>query len=170
MTRYKNYKLGKIYYKVKICRKLSLLYWLLSSRLLRRFFRGSRLFGFSFLGFRLFISRFLSSCWLFGSRFIISRLLSSWLFSCRFLRRLRFLCSRFLSFFRLLSSRFLGFWLFFFSIISKLKTTSSFLARSTSHLESTGSNTFLESCPNMYSSFGSIYLIVCTNILQNCLA
>merc|ERR1719222_1402834 len=142
-----------------LCRR-SLSYRLFSSRLLsssvlgRRLLCSSWLFNTSLLGSRLFSSR------LFGSSFLAFSLLR--LFSCWLLNGFWLLCNRLLNLgsFRLL---------LFLGLVTKLVASSSLLSSSCSHLESTSSYTLLQSCSHMYSSFGSINLIVSTDILEDSL-
>merc|ERR1712121_374409 len=130
---------------------------LFSSRLLGSSFLGRRLlcsswlFNTSLLGSRLFSSR------LFGSSFLAFSLLR--LFSCWLLNGFWLLCNRLLNLgsFRLL---------LFLGLVTKLVASSSLLSSSCSHLKGTSSYTLLQSCSHMHSSFGSINLIVGTDILE----
>merc|ERR1712200_353253 len=167
--------------------------WLLSScrlfgsRLFRRSLGSCRLLGSSLFR-RRFSSSSLLGSWLFRSRFFGRRLLfcsrlfysllSSWFFSCSLLfssfLAFSFFDSWLLSCFRLLCNRLLHLGNFgllnFLSLFSKLVAASSLLACSSSHLESFSSYTLLQSCSHVYSSFGSINLIISTNVLQDSLS
>merc|ERR1712121_463893 len=118
---------------------------------------SSRLLSSSFLGRRL-----LCSSWLFNTRLLGSRLFSSRLFGSSFLAfsLLRLFSCWLLNSFRLL---------LFLGLVTKLVASSSLLSSSCSHFESTSSYTLLQSCSDMYSSFGSINLIVTTYILEDSL-
>merc|ERR1712200_245946 len=143
-----------------------------------------------FFGNRLF-RRSLGSCRLFGSslfrrRFSSNSLLGSWLFRSRFFSRRLLCCSRLFN--SLLCSRFFGSWLLscfrllcnrllhlgnfldLLSLFSKLVAASSLLASSSGHFEGFSSYTLLQSCSHMHSSFGSINLIICTDVLEDSLS
>merc|ERR1719233_1279753 len=116
-----------------------------------RFF-GRRLLCYSRLFNSLLGSRFFSSSLLFSS------FLASWLLS-----RFGLLCNRLLNLgnFGLLD---------LLSLFSKLVAASSLLACSSGHLEGFSSYTLLQSCSHVYSSFGSINLIISTDVLQDSLS
>merc|ERR1712200_271169 len=160
---------------------------LFGSRLFRRSLGGSRLFGSSLFG-RSFSSNSLLGSWLFRSRFFGRRLLccsrlfnsllgsrffsSSLLFSS--FRAFSFFGSWLLSCFRLLCNRLLDLGNFglldLLGLFSKLVAASSLLTSSRRHLEGFSSYTLLQSCSHMYSSFGSINLIISTDVLQDSLS
>merc|ERR1712200_135242 len=120
----------------------------------------------------LFLCRLFSSCSLFSSR-LFRRSLGSRLFCSRLFNSL--LGSRFFSSSLLFSSfltfNFFSSWLLsLLRLLSKLVAASSLLACSSGHLEGFSCYTLLQSCSHVYSSFGSINLIVSTDVLEDSLS